>query len=128
MHLVVFAGLVTMFGAAALGLDQGIVPGKVAIRGNITKVTAVGNKDVLGTIRVEGEKDKDTEYDKAVVRVTKKTTVEKLEDKERKAATFKDLMEGARVQATFVGPVAESYPVQATAGSILILPPAAKKE
>jgi hypothetical protein len=35
-------------------------------------------------------------------------------------ASFDDLVEGARVQVWFDGPVAESYPVQARAGSIVI--------
>ena len=34
--------------------------------------------------------------------------------------SFDDLTEGTAVQVWFDGPVAESYPVQATAGSIVI--------
>jgi len=55
------------------------------------------------------------------VKVTDKTKIEKTDGKERKEATFEDLKKGARVEATFTGPVADSYPVQATAKAILIL-------
>lgn len=117
------AGLVA---TGSVSLGQGEKPAKADIRGTIKKVTALGLKDVIGSIMVDGMKEKDTEYDKAFVRITKKTKIEKLEGKERKPATFKDLKEGAVVEAVFDGPVAESYPVQAIAGAVLILP--AKKE
>ena len=122
-----FVGCTTwLFAACVATPGQDEKPAKVDIRGTIKKVAALGLKDVIGSIRVEGMKEKDTEYDKAIVRIVRKTKIEKLEGKERKPATFKDLKEGTIVQAVFDGPVAESYPVQATAGAILILP--AKKE
>ena len=98
---------------------------KADIRGRVTNQTAAGEearkKGVLGTVLIEGAKEKDTGFDKASVRVTDKTKIEKLDGKERKPAKFEDLKKGARVQAVFTGPVAESYPVQATAGAVLIL-------
>ena len=95
---------------------------KADVRGIITAANASKAKDVLGSIRVEGKVEKGlTTYDKASIRITTKTKIEKLEGTTRKAATVEDLKVGARIQATFVGPVAESYPVQATAGAILIV-------
>ena len=45
---------------------------KISIRGNITSIYI--DKD-NPYIRVEGNKDKDTEYDKAVVNITKDTVI-----------------------------------------------------
>ena len=41
--------------------------------------------------------------------------------KDRKDAKIDDLKEGCKVEATFTGPVMESYPVQATAKEVVIL-------
>jgi beta-N-acetylhexosaminidase len=117
--LVACGGARAAFAAAQNAAD------KADIRGRVTNQTAAGEearkKGVLGTLLIEGAKEKDTGYDKAYVRVTAKTKVEKLDGKERKPARFEDLKKGARVQAVFTGPVAESYPVQATAAAVLIL-------
>jgi hypothetical protein len=95
------------------------------IRGKAMKVTPATEeakkKGQLGTVLIEGVKEETTQYDKASVRITDKTKIEKLAGKERKPAKFEDLKVGAKVQAKFTGPVAESYPVQATAGELLIL-------
>src|SRR5262245_54643006 len=98
-------------------------PGKADVRGSVANVSAA-NDDAKkpgtpGTVLVEGAKEKDTQYDKASVRITEKTKIEKLVGKERKPAKFEDLKKGAKVQASFTGPVAESYPVQATAKDVL---------
>ncbi len=98
---------------------------KVDIRGTITRLNpgddATRKEGILGYLLVEGQKEKDTEHDKARIRVTDKTKIERLVEGARKPAEFKDLKRGMKVQATFTGPVAESYPVQAAAGTILIL-------
>jgi beta-N-acetylhexosaminidase len=98
---------------------------KVDVRGTVSRVAASDDEAKkagrLGSILVEGVKDATTAYDKASVKVTDKTKIEKLVGKERKAAKFEDLKKGSKVQALFTGPVAESYPVQATAKEILIL-------
>lgn len=120
--------------AALLGLTLALVIGlvpaaaqdnKADVRGMVTNVSAANEeakkKGILGSILVEGAKEKDTSYDKASIRVTDKTKIEKLVGKERKPAKFDDLKKGAKVQALFTGPVAESYPVQAAAKEILIL-------
>lgn len=105
--------------------DKELAPEKADVRGKITTVResdAVAKKaGNLGSILIEGTKDKDTSYDKASVRITDKTKIEKIDGKEKKAAKFEDLKKGAKVQAVFTGPVAESYPVQATAKEVLIL-------
>jgi beta-N-acetylhexosaminidase len=112
--------------AVALGLIPAAAQdSKADIRGMVTNVSAANEeakkKGTLGSILVEGAKEKDTTFDKASIRVTDKTKIEKLVGKERKPAKFDDLKKGAKVQALFTGPVAESYPVQAMAKEILIL-------
>ncbi|HEX5000333.1 MAG TPA: DUF3221 domain-containing protein [Terriglobia bacterium] len=84
------------------------------IRGKVTSVSA-------NTILIEGRVEKDTQVDKASTRVTDKTSIFRMVNGQKTPAAFRDLKVGQTVEATFVGPVAESYPVQATAGEIVIL-------
>jgi beta-N-acetylhexosaminidase len=100
-------------------------PAKVDIRGKATKVLIAPKEaqesGLLGTVLIEGVKEKTTSFDKASVKITSKTTIEKMVGTERKPAKIEDLKQGSKVEANFAGPVAESYPVQATAKEILIL-------
>ncbi len=102
---------------------------KVDIRGPITKasVTNEAKKATLGSILVEGKREEGTNYDKASITILKTTKIEKLVGKDRVPAKLEDLKAGVRVEATFSGPVAESYPVQARAATVLILPADDKK-
>lgn len=94
------------------------------IRGKITSVTESSHPQARGSIRIEGNKERDTNYDKAVARVTPRTRLFKMDGGKKVEAQFSDLKVGATVEATFTGPVAESYPVQATASEVVILKPA----
>jgi beta-N-acetylhexosaminidase len=100
-------------------------PEKADIRGSFTNVSASDDdakkKGFLCTLRVEGTKEKTTTYDKASVKITGKTKILKQDGRERKEAKVEDIRKGCKVQIDFTGPVAESYPVQATAGTIVIL-------
>jgi hypothetical protein len=119
MSLLVVATLDLALAHEAAGQGDGT---KVDVRGTITQVTLAQNgKVLLGTVRIEGPRDKTSSNDKAIVKITAKTKIEKLAGKARVAARFEDLGKGARVQAMFTGPVLESYPVQATAREVLIL-------
>jgi hypothetical protein len=82
-------------------------------------ITNTGN--ILGTILIEGAKERDTGIDKAMTRVTSRTRLFKMQDGKKVDAKFEDLQVGQTVEATFAGPVAESYPVQGTAAEIVIL-------
>ena len=99
---------------------------KVSIRGTPASVSPAdedGKKaGLLGTILMEGRKDKDTDYDKAMVKVTKATKIFQQVGRELKPASFDDLKPGVKLEIQFQGPVSESFPVQATAGKIVILP------
>ncbi len=95
------------------------------IRGNISDIqpadAAAVESGRLGQVRIEGEKIPGNEYDKAVVTVTQDTVILKQDDNALVSAAFEDLAFGQTVTAEFVGPVMESYPVQARAGKIVIL-------
>ncbi len=89
------------------------------IRGMITSVTP-GSGDVLGTVLIEGRIEPDTGYDKASVRVEEDTEIFMRQGTALVEATWSAVAEGLVVEAWFEGPVAESYPVQAKAGRIVI--------
>jgi hypothetical protein len=99
---------------------------KISIRGmpaSVSPADDAGKKaGILGTILIEGRKDKDTEFDKAFVKITKTTKIFKMVGKDLKPASFDDLKPGVKTEIQFVGPVAESFPVQATAGKVVIFP------
>jgi Protein of unknown function (DUF3221) len=103
-------------------------PPKASIRGKVSSVTAVKVKGLVGRMSVDGKKEKDTEHDRASVKLTPTTKFYKWVDGKKKDAKFADVKKGSVVQCTFVGPVLESYPVQATAGEVLILEEPKKKE
>jgi hypothetical protein len=101
---------------------------RVDIRGIVTQIRrSDGQPKILGHILIEGTKESDTQFDKARVAVTTETTLFVERDGERKRATFTDLKEGQRVEASFIGPVMETYPVQAAAGEITLLSTAQDK-
>ena len=92
------------------------------VRGTVSHVARVeGREGVLGRVLIEGVKERDTEVDRASVTVTAETRLSIERDGVREPAAFTDLKKGQKVEARFTGPVLESYPVQATAGEIIIL-------
>ena len=91
------------------------------IRGRITILSSSDPAHTAGSVLIEGVPEKGMGVDKAATRITPKTRVFKLQDGKKAAKKFSDLKVGQLVEATFSGPVAESYPVQATAGVIIII-------
>ncbi|MBD0371130.1 MAG: endonuclease/exonuclease/phosphatase family protein [Pyrinomonadaceae bacterium] len=109
-----------------INLD-GKSPGRADINGRIKKINRLDatrnfSSDALGTILIEGNAQDRPRFDKAVVRITASTSINLVDEQERKQpASFDDLRVGDRVSARFVqGPVLMSYPVQATAAEITI--------
>ena len=92
----------------------------VDIRGRVTQArrSSLGEPPV-GTIQVEGTVEPGTRHDKATIRVSRETKI--FLGRDGKPASFTFLHTGDLVEVTFTGPVAESYPVQATAARIVIL-------
>jgi hypothetical protein len=118
--------LITGLAALVCALPAVAKEEKVSIRGTPASVSPADDESkkagILGTVLMEGKKDKDTEYDKAMVKVTRATKIYKLVGKDLKEASFDDLKPSVRMEIHFAGPVGESYPVQATAGKIILLP------
>lgn len=99
---------------------------RIDIRGRINGVIA--NKNGTGTphglqgfIQVDGTRQPDTQYDRAAITIADSTQISIMKGGTRNDATFGDLKIGDSVEATFTGPVRESYPVQATASRITII-------
>jgi hypothetical protein len=87
------------------------------IRGTITSIVRSGNQ---GTMRIEAEPGA-TGDAKAAVTITAATTLLRAVDgASPEPITLDDIAEGMSADAWFTGPVAESYPVQATGEAILV--------
>jgi beta-N-acetylhexosaminidase len=89
---------------------------RVDIRGTVTNINKITG---AATILVEGKIESDTYYDKASVRIENNTLITKLS-----LSRYVDMSEikvGDKVEVTFKGAVAESYPVQATAELVHII-------
>lgn len=96
-------------------------PVRADVRGVVTSLARGSRSGALGTLRIEGGKQADTRYDKAVVTVTSATRIDQREASGRGRVPFESLRLGDKVEVVLTGPVAGSRPVQATAGEILIL-------
>lgn len=70
------------------------------------------------TLRIEEKPSDESGSAKAVVRVPEGVAIRDRDSNTPR--TFEDLQQGATVSAWFTGPVAESYPVQATASALVI--------
>jgi hypothetical protein len=104
-----------MSGCATVALPDG----DPSIRGTITSLTPGAGGEV--TILVEAQGIPAFEYDKASVRVSTDTLVlEGTDGPPYIEATPDDLAVGQEVYVWFTGAVAESYPVQTSAGTVLI--------
>jgi hypothetical protein len=86
-----------------------------SISGQITSVNRAGEK--IGSIRVEAQPGDSAGSDKAVARIGQGTPVF---GPGGAAADFDALKVGQWVRVWFTGPVAQSYPVQATASAVAI--------
>jgi len=117
---IAIVALVAVLGLAGCGGPK--LPSEPpAIRGEITSVTPAADGSGV-TVLIEGAVEADTSYDKASVRVTSEADVWLVgADGSVEAIAPEDLGVGLRVEAWFTGPVAESYPVQATASAIAII-------
>ncbi len=89
---------------------------RIDIRGTITNININGSN---GSILVEGKIESDTYNDKASVRINENTLITK--QTVNKNIDISQLKVGDEVEVTFIGPVAESYPVQATAKLVRII-------
>jgi hypothetical protein len=102
-------------------------PPKADVRGKVTTLVGLRAKGLVGRIRVEGVKEKDTRYSAAVVTIPSEAKIYLWVDGKKKDAKFADVKRDAKVQCVFTGAVKQSSPVQATAGEVLILEQPTKK-
>ncbi|GAB4544858.1 MAG: hypothetical protein Fur0020_14080 [Thermodesulfovibrionia bacterium] len=72
----------------------------------------------IGMIVVEGE---GRGFDKASIKITKDTKVFTDDGRHKRPTNFSELMIGQDVEVSFVGPVFQSYPVQAEAREVIII-------
>jgi len=94
--------------------------------GRVTRVAVYDLTDDEQTsvagMDVKGDPAGDGAYDAAAVTITRDTAFFRRVDGELQPTRVELLqLEGATVEVWFTGPVAESYPVQATAGAVAIL-------
>ncbi len=85
-----------------------------SIRGTITHVSPSAE-----VVLVEEDPSDESGSAKGEFAVTRQTEI--FERRGGKLTSFEDLRVGQLVEATYAGPVAESYPTQGTAGRIIIL-------
>ena len=88
------------------------------ITGSVKDLSVGTGGDALPVLLVVAAPGSTSSVDRASVRVTKDTVVWTAEGVRGDAA---DLAEGEQVGVWFSGPVAESYPVQASAGVVMVL-------
>jgi beta-N-acetylhexosaminidase len=113
--------VVVLLGADRADPEPATKPPRADVRGKVTQVTALRARGLVGSLLVVGVKEKDTSHDRASVRLTSETKFHRWAAGKKQAAKFTDIKVGVKVQCVFIGPVAESYPVQARASEVLIL-------
>ncbi len=119
-------------GTTASGVEPSLPSAEADIRGIITEVGktrqetngggSVGER--VGVVLVEENPNEETGSQKDSVTVTKATELFERRGRDFTWIGFDDLKVGQRARAWYTGPVAESYPRQATASLIVVYPPA----
>jgi hypothetical protein len=95
---------------------------KADIRGKIINIDKnTEDRNIIGSILVEGNLERDTKYDKASVTITRQTHIFEYSNKKHIKADFESFKIGQKVQVLFTGQVLESYPVQVKAIEVVIL-------
>ncbi|MDP2183674.1 MAG: DUF3221 domain-containing protein [Actinomycetota bacterium] len=102
--------------AAVVGCTAAPPSEPPSITGTVTQYMADGTGG--GSFLIENGTPGSSGYNVASVHVDSKTEIFDAKDN---PATFADISQASKLEVWFTGPVAESYPVQATAGSIRIL-------
>jgi hypothetical protein len=102
---------------ACKGPSQKIPDSPVSLAGRVTAVQKSGER--TGSVNVEARSVHAVGSNRVVVRVTDSTTVIGAPPDHDKS-DFNGLQTGQWVRVWFVGPVRQSYPMQANAGTIVI--------
>jgi hypothetical protein len=119
-------------GTTVGGEEPSLPSAEADIRGVVTEVETMpqeGNGggsvgERIGVVLVEENPDEEAGSQKDSVTVTKSTELFERRGRDLSRIGFDDLKVGQRARAWYTGPVAESYPRQAMASSIVVYPPA----
>ena len=114
------AGLTLAGACRESAMQVPVVPESIA--GRVTRVQRSGER--IGSVRVEAQPLDSAGSAKAVVRITQRTAVMGASSTRR---DFNALQVGQWIRVWFMGPVRESYPVQADARTIVIDSSAAQR-
>ena len=127
MALACLAALALVVAPGCGGADGGAAgggssppTGAADVTGVVSQVDGGPGRD-QGSFLIVADPAVSSTVDRAMVRVTADTVVWAPEGEGRRSLTFSDVRAGARVAVRFTGPVAESYPVQATAADVEVL-------
>ncbi len=126
VFVALWVAVVTGCGGPAGGGTPSSYPPAAAradITGIVRELTPLSADGGWPVLLVVADRPVTSSVDRAWVRTTAKTTVWAPAGEGREELTAADLAVGQRVAVRFSGPVAESYPVQATAGDVEILTP-----
>lgn len=111
----VLACIVASLGCGDDSAAPTVPSGPAGITGRVTAVVAAGS--YTGTIKVEAIPGNPNAGDKAIVTVPTSATILSVQ---RQDVDFRALSPGQWVRVWFIGPVAESYPVQGRAATVVI--------
>jgi Protein of unknown function (DUF3221) len=112
----VLALLVVLGMALAVATPALAQPSEGSIRGSITEVSRSAE-----VVLVEEDPSEESGSDKGEFAVTGETEILAQRGEDQTPVSFEALRVGQTVEATYAGPVAESYPTQGVAGRIVIL-------
>ena len=111
--LALLAALWIVFATGAPAFAE---PPENSVRGSVTEVSRSAE-----VVLVEEDPSDASGSAKGEFAVTDETEILEQQDGDQAPASFEDLRVGQMVEATYAGPVAESYPTQGIAGRIVIL-------
>ncbi len=111
-------------GQGGSGESEALPWPKIDIRGSVTEISVPDyrNEEIVAVLLIEGRVEEDTNVDRAWLTITTGTFIGYIDGDEFVKVPFSEIEPGQTVEAIFAGPVAESYPVQAQARALLILP------
>jgi hypothetical protein len=121
IRLFVLVGLLVALMAVSPGCASTAKPMETEadLIGFITETRPNGEGDILGQINVESHADKIVS--KYIITITDETLIFQQDGDDLRRTAFKTLENKQWVKIWFTGPVTESFPVQGTAGQVVII-------
>ena len=121
IRLFVLVGLLVALMAVSPGCASTAKPMETEadLVGFITEARPNGEGDILGQINVESHADKIVS--KYIITITDETLIFQQDGNDLRRTAFETLGNKQWVKIWFTGPVMESFPVQGTAGQVVII-------